>query len=60
VAVVAGGEVIPGSDGDAGQIIRGDCHSDRFIGASILGKVSNLKTALSAGGDGSVQNRLLS
>lgn len=59
VEVTAGGDVLLGQEGGAGQIIAGDCHSDRSIQSNILGNEANVKTILSAGSNGSVLNHLV-
>lgn len=58
VEVNAGGDVLLGQEGGAGQIIAGDCHSDKSIRCNILGNEANVNTILGAGGEGSIANRL--
>lgn len=58
VVVKAGSDVLLGQEGGAGQIIAGDCHSDKSIRCNILGNEANVNTILGAGGEGSIANRL--
>ena len=58
VEVNAGGDVLLGQEGGAGQIIAGDCHFDKSIRCNILGNEANVNTILGAGGEGSIANRL--